>query len=244
MTISRDLSIVIPTITGRESWLQHCYREYRRLAPNSEIIVIKDAVSCGVAWQQGFAQSTRQLVHFTADDLTPFRGWWQEASVCLQEGNIPAANVLDKKGGKLVCDSPLGDMGGWPNILVPFLNRELLLDGEWLLPIHYGSDDWITYKAVSQGYKVVRCMDYKFTHHVAPEGRNYLRRYGDVANLAAAMKAAGYLPPVYEQLEINLRASKTGLDSVSLGELSARDQEIHIRREPVPSMPALVRVPA
>lgn len=221
---SREISVVVPTIPGRESWARKCVREYKRTAPQAEIIVIKDEPSCGHAWVKGFEESTRKYIHFTADDITPADGWWGESIDLLDRSILPAANVRDQNGAPAMCDSPLGDMGLYPNILVPFLTREMAEKGNWLLPIHYGSDDWFTYRAVSLGYPVERCRSYRMFHHVAPEGRDYTRRHADVKQLADAMKSAGYLPPVYEMLEVRLRSSLTGLDSVSLVTLSARSR--------------------
>lgn len=228
--MGHEISIIIPTITGRESWVDKCLSEYKLTAPDAEYIVIKDEPSCGHAWQKGYAQSTRPFIHFTADDITPAESNWMKGALdMLRSGIVPGANVVDGRVTdsivKLLCDSPLGELGRWPNILVPFLTREMLEMGGWLLPIHYGSDDWVTYKAVKSGFQVQRCMEYRMAHHVADEGRNYRRRHGDVKALVVAMEAAGYVPPVYEQLEINLRTSETGLDSVSLSQLDSRKDE-------------------
>lgn len=113
-------------------------------------------------------------------------------------------------------------------MLVPMLTREMLELGGFLLPIHYGSDDWVTYRAVELGYEVHRCMDYRMAHHVADHGRDYMRRPGDVKALANAMEAAGYLPPVYAQLVTNLEHSKTGLDSVRLSDLADAHAQQHL----------------
>lgn len=226
MTTSADVSIVIPTVTGREKWLDRCARAYELQCPKAQIIVIKDEKSCGIAWQKGCELSDRKYVHFTADDILPGSDWVREAAQCLDNGSIPAATVVDSRGRLAVCDSPLGDMGLWPNVLVPLLTQDLLSSGEWLAPIHYGSDDWVTYTAVRRGFQVTRLTTYRMTHYVAGEGRDYTRRHDDVALLAQMMEEAGYLPPVYRQLEINLRDSKTGLDNVSLKQLDMgqRDQ--------------------
>lgn len=220
--MSNDISVVIPTITGREAWLAACIEEYERTAPGAEIIVVKDEPSCGIAWEKGYEQSTRPYVHFTADDLLPRDRWWVEATQFAHAGIVPAANVRDVYDRPAHCNSPLGDMGLHPNVLVPFLSREMLERGGWMTTVHYGSDDWITYRAVQLGYEVRRGITYCFTHCVAGEGRNYLRRYGDVKRLADDMLAAGYLPPVYAQLEVNLRASPTGLDSVKIDDLDSQ----------------------
>jgi hypothetical protein len=213
------ISIVIPTIDGREEWLARCVKAYKDTTPMCQIIVVRNEPTCGHAWLEGYRQSTGQYVHFTADDITPFPGWYMDAINACTMGQVPLANVKASNGNDAWCFSPLGDMGHVRNVLVPFLSREQLGYGGWLLPVHYGSDDWVTYRAVQLGMTLRECSGYKVTHHVAGEGRNYLRRHGDVKKLCEAMEEAGYLPPVYRQLEENLRYSTTGLDSVRINQL-------------------------
>lgn len=214
------ISVVIPTITGREEWVAKCEAAYRATSPpDTEYIVVKDEPSCGHAWQKGYEQSRGEYVHFTADDITPHEDWWREAVAAASSGRVPIAWVEAPNGTRQYCDSPLGDMGMFPNVLVPFLSREMLEQGGWLLPVHYGSDDWVTYLAANRGIPLWPCPGYRMTHHVASEGRNYKRRHGDVLKLCEAMAAEGYVPPVYQQLEANLRYSETGLDAVRIGQL-------------------------
>lgn len=221
------ISVVIPTITGRENWVEGCVKAYQYHSPNdTQIIVVKDEPSCGHAWVKGNKEAKGDYVHFTADDLEPTQNWYQEAIHYLDQGIIPAAMVVNSKWMPAICDSPLGDWGHQPNVLVPMLTKEMLEDPEWLLPIHYGSDDWVSYYAIYCGKRVVRAHNYVLIHHVAGEGRNYMRRHGDVKKLVRAMEFKGYVPPVYAQLEINLRTSPTGLDNVRINqlELSVREQ--------------------
>lgn len=213
------ISIVIPTIDGREEWLDRCVKAYQAVTPMSEVIVVKNEPTCGHAWVEGYRRSRGKYVHFTADDITPFYGWYTDAINACNLGKVPVCDVKAPNGNDAWCMAPLGDMGHVRNVLVPFLSRDQLAYGGWLLPIHYGSDDWVSYRAVQLGMPLVVAPSYKVTHHVADEGRNYLRRHGDVKKLRDAMEAAGYVPPVYEQLEKNLRESTTGLDSVRINQL-------------------------
>lgn len=218
-----SISVIIPTISGREDHLAECLAAYKSTSPpDTEYIVIKDEPSCGHAWQKGAHQSVGRYVHFTADDLIPHQGWWEDAKAIINEGGVPAAHVLNRRGELSVCDSPLGAMGHHRNPLVPFLSQPQLDAGGWLLPLHYGSDDWVAYRAVQLGMPIIAVDSYRFTHMVADHGRNYLRRHGDVKMLADAMEQAGYLPPVYRELEFRLRTSETGLDSVSLAQLQEK----------------------
>lgn len=201
------VSVIIPTITGREVHLDRCVRAYRRTVPRQslELIVIENEPSCGHAWAKGAEQATGDFIHFTADDLQPRGRWLRSAIETLAAGVMPAAIVGDRKDALLTCDSPLGDMGTHPNILVPFFSRALWEQGDWVLPCHYGTDDWITYLAVKRGMSVRQHAGYVFRHWVAQEGRDYSRRLGDVEILVEAMSKAGYVPPVYQSLVEGLR---------------------------------------
>ena len=223
MTGARPMiSVIIPTISGRETYLNSCIEEYEKTAPGVELIVVKDEPSCGHAWIKGAEQARGLYLHFTADDITPKQNWWSDAVKAADMGGVPMANVFDRYGRPLSCDSPLGDMGLVKNVLVPFLSRRLYEDGGWLLPIHYGSDDWVSYIATKRGVPLHFAPSYSFTHWVADEGRDYTRRHADVFKLVEAMAEAGYVPPVYSALEERLRTSATGLDNVRIADLDAR----------------------
>ena len=95
----------------------------------------------------------------------------------------------------------MGELGHYHNVMVPFLTREMLDEGNWLLPIHYGSDMWVTYYAARYGYPIVDCPEYLVWHHLAPEGRVPHRQMEDMKFLIRSMEEAGYLPPYFETLK-------------------------------------------
>lgn len=214
-----QLSVIIPTIAGREDYLARCVESYERESPGAELIIVTDAPTCGRAWQIGAEKAEGLYLHFTADDITAQPMWWADAILVADQGGIPFCNVFDPNGRPLTCDCPLGEMGLTTNILVPFLSRKLYEQGGWLLPIHYGSDDWVAYLAVRRGVPLMGAPRYRVTHWVANEGRDYTRRHGDIFNLVSAMGQEGYIPPVYRTLEERLRTSVTGLDNVRIRDL-------------------------
>jgi hypothetical protein len=73
----------------------------------------------------------------------------------------------------------------------------MLEKGGWFLPIHYGSDTWVTYWAAKNQYLIKWCYTYKMIHHLAPEGRVRYREDSDIPELIRAMNAAGYVPPLW-----------------------------------------------
>lgn len=169
------ISVVIPTVTGREEHLERCVRAYeeRTLRP-PEIIVIRNAPTCGVAWQEGAERATGTYIHFTADDLEPHPAWANSALVAVAMGYLPAPRILRPDGtlescGRWEVEQETGDPT--PMTRIPFMSRE-----QWkligpMLPIHYYTDNWISFKGALAGIETRVYRDYQFTHHWAEAGR-------------------------------------------------------------------------
>ncbi len=70
------ISVVIPTVTGREDFFERCVYAYEHNTANPiELIIYKDLPTCGRGWIKGAEDATGDYVHFTADDLEPALGW-------------------------------------------------------------------------------------------------------------------------------------------------------------------------
>jgi hypothetical protein len=190
------ISIIVPTITGREEWLKKCLKGYKLTAPDAEVVVVKDAPSCAEGWEEGAEKATGDYLHFTADDIIPAYDWWQEPIKMLDAGIIPVANVYED-GRRFVCPTPMG-----LKVMIPFLTRRMLDLGGWFLPIHNGSDDWVTYRAARLGFPTQFCPAYVIHHYIAPEGRERpaARRADDLTALEEAMAEDGYVPQYYRWL--------------------------------------------
>ena len=199
------ISIVIPTIRGREKSFERCVQAYQDTSGpfDLQIIPIRNEKACGIAWGLGAAMAVGDYLHLTADDLFPHDGWAEAAVECVERGNMPAATVLNPD---LPLDCPVylePRYRNCPNVLVPFLSREQFEMGGWILPIHYGTDDWITYQAVRRGIEVELLEDYRFSHTAEEEGRLWMNRHKDVPQLASYMESEGYVPPVYGNLAVS-----------------------------------------
>jgi hypothetical protein len=177
------ISVVIPTISGREHWLERCMTAYRATGPaEMELIVIKDRATCGLAWQAGADLSAGGYVHFTADDIVPHPGWWEAAVACCDSGAIPSARILNTDGslqssGAWATDLPEGMVTDIARI--PFLSRE-----QWqlvgpMIEVHYYTDNYVAVRAAQAGIPTIVCQAYEFTHHYAPEGRLDARMAAD-----------------------------------------------------------------
>lgn len=198
------ISVVIPTVEGREKSLDRCVKAYEKTYDDIEILVYPNTGHpCGEAWIKGGQDAKGDYIHITSDDAVPHKGWAEAAMECVDRGDIPAATVWGIPGGMFntICHL-LPRMADVPNVLMPFLSREQFELGDWLLPIHYGTDDWVTYVARMRGMNVMRLDAYAFDHYAESAERQESRPI-DVPNLATAMAKWGYVPLVYLQVAMS-----------------------------------------
>ena len=187
------ITVVIPTLTGREELLERtlaAYEENTTAGTELEIIVVKNRASCGEAWAA--ENGTADLVHLAADDILPHEGWdtggWQDGSF------LPSPLILRPDGSVEAC----GSMGGGMLLQdcrtatrcnvsqFPAMPRtvweEIRPD---VLPIHYYSDDQISYlwsREISRTRPTATVQvdrTYTFTHLEGIVGReSVVRRSG------------------------------------------------------------------
>jgi hypothetical protein len=169
------ISVIIPTITGREQWYARCLAAYYATSPaDTEYVTVLDRPTCGVAWNEGAARGRGGYLHFSADDLEPHPGWWEAAIGCVEAGGVPSARILNADGSLQSC-------GEWGEELpdgtatfiarVPFCSRD-----QWdligpIIETHYYTDNHFTYRGLCAGIPTVIVRAYLFTHHFASEGR-------------------------------------------------------------------------
>jgi hypothetical protein len=169
------ISVICPTIAGREEHYARCRAAYEAntIAP-FEFITIRDKPTCADGWNEGAEQATGDLIHFTADDLEPHPGWDLPAIEAVRRGYLPAPRIVNPDGKLDYCgyhgielpDKAIVDMS-----VIPFMTRE-----QWdkigpCLPIHYFSDNYLSWRGLQAGYRTVVRREYAFTHHWAQPGR-------------------------------------------------------------------------
>lgn len=171
------ISIVIPTITGREHWLERCLTSYQRtISPfYAEFIVITDRPACGIAWNEGIAQAKGGYIHLTADDIEPAGpNWWPTAIKSAERGELPAARILHSDGTLQSCgtddqEHPDGEEAFVARI--PFATAAQFAKIGPMMDEHYMGDYWFSHRGRMCGYPSVVRRDYCFYHHYAQEGR-------------------------------------------------------------------------
>jgi hypothetical protein len=168
------ISLVVPTIRGREDLLERTVAAFKATAESDlEIIVPREYKTCGEAWNVGAETATGDYLCLAADDMEPVEGWEAAAIKAADDDVYPAPWIL-RVDGTTECCGTLGAgllldesaRDGLPvcNSPVPFMRRE-----EWphlgpTIPAHCYSDDFLGYRARLAGLRVEVRREYKFIH--------------------------------------------------------------------------------
>jgi hypothetical protein len=170
------ISVIVPTIDGREDHLARCLGAYAGRSVNDvELIVERSHPTCGPAWNAGAKRATGDYLHFTADDLEPLDDWDALVVQYCKAKLIPAPSavidVTDESQSRYLEDGQ-GVSGYGADIdVVPFCSRtQWEAIGEFL-PCHYFTDSYFSRRALAKGFVIVGCRGYAFRHHVAAVGR-------------------------------------------------------------------------
>lgn len=174
------IHIVIPTIQGREGIYHTSRASYSaRTEAEHSIYVAHDLPTCGEAWNLGWQEVRRvgqpgDYVHLTCDDILPEPGWDAAARRVADTGKLPACKLLYPDGR--VCywgDSfhPIPDMTPVARATIMFFPWELAQKVMPCIPVHYFSDDWLSWAAAMEGYPAAYAEGYTFTHLWAQHGR-------------------------------------------------------------------------
>lgn len=178
------ISVIVPTIKGREHWLERCERAYCSTTEDFEFIVLRDYATCGLAWNVGIEQAQGEYIHLSADDLEPHEGWSDYGILAVDAGIIPCPRILNPDGTLQSCGTFAEEAeDGTSSVVarVPFLTREMA-EAMWpIMDNHYMGDHWITWKGNQLGWPTLVVRSMVFTHHFAMEGR--------IDSLAADVKA-------------------------------------------------------
>jgi hypothetical protein len=95
------ISVIIPTVEGREDYLERCVKAYTAHAGGGyelDLIIEHDHPSCGAGWQAGLARARGEYIHLSDDDIEPQPGWHVPAIEAVRLGFLPAPQVCDPNG--------------------------------------------------------------------------------------------------------------------------------------------------
>ena len=176
------ISVVVPTITGRELYLAACVAAYEKTTDDYELIVVPGKPVCGAAWVEGVDRAGGEFIHFSADDLVPHSGWATAAVEVCARGFLPAPRILNDDGTLQSCggsdawevEKETGEQTDFSRI--PFLSREQwqTIQGDvepFLRGHHYYTDNAVSFAAAKHGIRTGVHRDYLFTHSLADPGR-------------------------------------------------------------------------
>ena len=175
------ISVVLPTVTGREGMLEQTIAAFKATAGQRvQFIVIRDRPTCGVAWNEGALLASGDYLLLGADDLVPHAGWPETAITAADDGVYPGP-WIQRPDGSTECCGTLGcglllsadarDELPVVSSPVPFMRRS---DWERIGPslsAHYYSDDYLGYRARLAGLRVELRRSYLFTHLDGTVGR-------------------------------------------------------------------------
>lgn len=123
------ISVIVPTVEGREEHFKRCVTAYQeRTAHDWEILTELDHPTVGRAWQAGANRAKGEYIALSCDDLEPLEGWDTAAVAMADAGFLPAPRVTDARNGDLQSRPYWGQE--FPDgldtgiTIVPFLTRQ------------------------------------------------------------------------------------------------------------------------
>lgn len=188
------ISVIVPTIAGREEWLERCIKAYCDTSPaDTEYIVMRDYPTCNQGWNAGILEAKGEFIHLSADDIEPLEGWWQAGLFWIDQGYLPAPRILNLDGSLQSCgDGDWETETGTPTELtrVPFFSREQMEKARIypIIPTHYMGDGWVTHRGRMVGIQTVVVREMQFVHSFADVGRLDERLSDDVAEFKHAQR--------------------------------------------------------
>jgi len=166
------ISVIIPTVPGREDHLRRCVGAYTALIADYdvELIIEYDHPTCGMAWQAGWEKSTGDFIHLTNDDIEPKPGWHAPAIEAVERGFLPAPLVFDPSGAPRSWPV-VGQIGeDWAPVhmsALPFASHAQMEKIAPLFTAHYYTDDFFSTRGIMAGWPCVLRTGYAFTHWYA-----------------------------------------------------------------------------
>lgn len=176
-----SVSVVIPTIAGREPLLERTVSAFRATADDVavELVIVRDRDTIGEAWNDGAGSADGEYLMLAADDILPHPGWAHAAIEATERGYYPAPRI-DTAHGDVLATGSMG--GGWLltgcadwapvcSSQFPFMQRAAWREIGPCLPIHYFADDYLAARARATSWAVCYRQGYRLTHLEGTVGR-------------------------------------------------------------------------
>lgn len=192
--MSATVSVVIPTIKGREALVEKTVAAFRASVPGTglQVVLVKDRMGIGRGWNDGVPPCEGEYLMLAADDILPAPGWLDAAVEAADAGYYPAPHI-DTVGGEVLATGSMG--GGWLltgcadwapvcSSQFPFLRRDLWNRIGPSMEIHYYADDYLAARARAAGLIPCYREGYRLTHLEGLTGRSEMVRRSGIDRLA------------------------------------------------------------
>lgn len=182
------LSVILPTIAGREESLARAIASYEDTLAGvpHEICIMQDYPSWPAACNAGYEEAKGDVLHFTADDLEALPGWHIPALLHLSvHDELPAPRVYNYRPDGEFSNAEDGPDGARTHFTrIPIMTRDQYERiGPWPL-LNYYADLWVSEKARTLGIETRMIYGYDFVHHWSQIGRVDSKRVLDEAGRA------------------------------------------------------------
>jgi hypothetical protein len=189
MTGLPKVTVVIPTIPGRETHFRRCRDSYIATTDGVcvlDLVIVVGEPTCGWGWQAGIEKmaADSEYLHLTCDDIEAQPGWVQAAVSAITDHVLPAPRILNGTTGAPESFPQWGYE--WADgteaglSALPFMSRDLFENHVApMLTSHYYGDNWVTWRAGLAGYPALVRRGYFFKHHWASHRRGAGMEYGE-----------------------------------------------------------------
>ena len=181
-----SLSVVIPTIKGREKLVEQTVAAFRAAipGPDLQIVLVKERMTIGRAWNDGVGACEGDYLMLAADDIIPAPGFEVAAIEAAREDYWPAPRLINRDGSVLATGSMGGgwlltDCADWAPVVssqFPFMRREVWREVGPSLEIHYFADDFLAARARAVGLIPAYREGYRLMHMEGVVGREEMVR--------------------------------------------------------------------
>lgn len=175
LLLAHVISIIVPTISGREESLARTLTAWEKYTKvRNEIIIVQDYPTWPAACNFGAAQAEGDIIVWGADDLEPIKGWHSDLRRWFKERDeLPAPRLHNYS--KL---APVWNVEDGPDGAVPLFTRVPVMSrsqmeriGPWPEQLIYYADYWVSEKGRSLGIETRNLWSYAFVHHWCQIGR-------------------------------------------------------------------------